>query len=291
MTPERVRFSSHRFPFFVEVTQCSSLACECGELMFELDEASDREELPPDPMCIRIRVDPETWQEVEPPPRSPVAAAIVQEFLRDYPAEQRAVFQKSARRKKDQARRLREYRIPPKDVESGLLIAWGDIISDRTSRDADGSSFLDFFEHEGVQYLVDDLYCANPRCDCREVHLLFVEYHAPQEPGAGATADELFAAIISLDGGLKVDRCFRGTIQDANAIAAAWQASYGDDLEELEWRYHKIKEIAQRTAIPPRKTQISHPFNLDSALSTARVGRNDPCPCGSGMKYKRCCGR
>jgi preprotein translocase subunit SecA len=22
-----------------------------------------------------------------------------------------------------------------------------------------------------------------------------------------------------------------------------------------------------------------------------RVGRNDPCPCGSGKKYKQCCGR
>lgn len=24
-------------------------------------------------------------------------------------------------------------------------------------------------------------------------------------------------------------------------------------------------------------------------LSNARIGRNDPCPCGSGKKYKRCC--
>ena len=23
----------------------------------------------------------------------------------------------------------------------------------------------------------------------------------------------------------------------------------------------------------------------------AKVGRNQPCPCGSGKKYKRCCGR
>jgi uncharacterized protein YecA (UPF0149 family) len=23
---------------------------------------------------------------------------------------------------------------------------------------------------------------------------------------------------------------------------------------------------------------------------TADVGRNDPCPCGSGKKYKKCCG-
>lgn len=23
----------------------------------------------------------------------------------------------------------------------------------------------------------------------------------------------------------------------------------------------------------------------------SRVGRNDPCPCGSGKKYKQCCGK
>ncbi|MCL2318567.1 MAG: SEC-C metal-binding domain-containing protein, partial [Treponema sp.] len=25
--------------------------------------------------------------------------------------------------------------------------------------------------------------------------------------------------------------------------------------------------------------------------SAPKVGRNDPCPCGSGKKYKKCCGR
>ena len=24
--------------------------------------------------------------------------------------------------------------------------------------------------------------------------------------------------------------------------------------------------------------------------AVAKVGRNDPCPCGSGKKYKKCCG-
>jgi len=24
-------------------------------------------------------------------------------------------------------------------------------------------------------------------------------------------------------------------------------------------------------------------------MSTSKVGRNDPCPCGSGRKYKNCC--
>lgn len=26
------------------------------------------------------------------------------------------------------------------------------------------------------------------------------------------------------------------------------------------------------------------------AQSTKKVGRNDPCPCGSGKKFKKCCG-
>jgi len=28
----------------------------------------------------------------------------------------------------------------------------------------------------------------------------------------------------------------------------------------------------------------------DAAAAARKVGRNDPCPCGSGRKYKKCCG-
>lgn len=31
--------------------------------------------------------------------------------------------------------------------------------------------------------------------------------------------------------------------------------------------------------------------NIDTAKKVQKVGRNDPCPCGSGKKYKYCCGR
>lgn len=30
---------------------------------------------------------------------------------------------------------------------------------------------------------------------------------------------------------------------------------------------------------------------MKQSISTTKVGRNDPCPCGSGKKYKKCCGR
>ena len=32
------------------------------------------------------------------------------------------------------------------------------------------------------------------------------------------------------------------------------------------------------------------PVNPD-VRTTTKVDRNDPCPCGSGLKYKKCCGR
>ena len=28
----------------------------------------------------------------------------------------------------------------------------------------------------------------------------------------------------------------------------------------------------------------------EAAKAQVKAGRNDPCPCGSGKKYKRCCG-
>ena len=34
---------------------------------------------------------------------------------------------------------------------------------------------------------------------------------------------------------------------------------------------------------------IQNPATGDSPASSAKIGRNDPCPCGSGKKYKKCC--
>ena len=31
--------------------------------------------------------------------------------------------------------------------------------------------------------------------------------------------------------------------------------------------------------------------SISNRNSTPKIGRNDPCPCGSGKKYKKCCGK
>ncbi len=31
-------------------------------------------------------------------------------------------------------------------------------------------------------------------------------------------------------------------------------------------------------------------LNPQQVVKSEKIGRNDPCPCGSGKKYKKCCG-
>jgi uncharacterized protein YecA (UPF0149 family) len=46
-----------------------------------------------------------------------------------------------------------------------------------------------------------------------------------------------------------------------------------------------LKKI-KRIACNPREQD----FDISVEKSSMKVGRNDPCPCGSGKKYKRCHG-
>lgn len=67
----------------------------------------------------------------------------------------------------------------------------------------------------------------------------------------------------------------------------------------LEKRKALEEEIAEKKAIIAEKDRIiaglqqMHDYlqmRVDEMNSISKVGRNDPCPCGSGKKYKHCCG-
>lgn len=53
-------------------------------------------------------------------------------------------------------------------------------------------------------------------------------------------------------------------------------ARYGISRDELNQRFKDYQASRRQMA-------------LEEELITKRVGRNDPCPCGSGKKYKKCC--
>ena len=57
---------------------------------------------------------------------------------------------------------------------------------------------------------------------------------------------------------------------------------------------HTPNEIHEKYEKPNLRPLSNKPFNFNSAnvidMKTRRkIGRNDPCPCGSGKKYKKCC--
>jgi len=57
-----------------------------------------------------------------------------------------------------------------------------------------------------------------------------------------------------------------------------------DEIEEAFQR-RKKKELEQARMAGAGDMQVQQVVR-----SGAKVGRNDPCPCGSGKKYKKCCG-
>jgi preprotein translocase subunit SecA len=58
-----------------------------------------------------------------------------------------------------------------------------------------------------------------------------------------------------------------------------------DELEE-EFQRRKRRELEQARMAGGGEYQQVHQV----VRSGAKIGRNDPCPCGSGNKYKKCCG-
>jgi preprotein translocase subunit SecA len=54
---------------------------------------------------------------------------------------------------------------------------------------------------------------------------------------------------------------------------------------------HTPNEIFEKFEKPNLRPLPDEPFEFDAAEMKIgnKVGRNDPCPCGSGKKYKKCC--
>jgi len=77
------------------------------------------------------------------------------------------------------------------------------------------------------------------------------------------------------------------------------ELSLGIDFEKLyynmldakaDWLYTLPEWDAILT--PERRREITKEFrSAKTFVSAALAGRNDPCPCGSGKKYKNCCGK
>lgn len=109
-----------------------------------------------------------------------------------------------------------------------------------------------------------------------------------------------------------VDEWCEGYMRGVGLAAKAW-SSGGPEVkkllqpirsftEETDWAGHDLPDPKAADALRDSITHNArelHAFWLAKRSAgkvpvrrgTPRVGRNDPCPCGSGSKFKRCCNR
>ena len=74
---------------------------------------------------------------------------------------------------------------------------------------------------------------------------------------------------------------------DAQQFGAAVQANTAERTAQSAFN----GDTARRQAASGAMQQRTQSANATVRRTMPKVGRNDPCPCGSGKKYKQCCGR
>lgn len=74
------------------------------------------------------------------------------------------------------------------------------------------------------------------------------------------------------------------------AIEILTQALKIEEIDERAEIKLRLKEIYEDCGMFEEAKLIAND-NLKAPVRKKKIGRNDPCPCGSGKKYKRCCGK
>ena len=70
------------------------------------------------------------------------------------------------------------------------------------------------------------------------------------------------------------------------------------DFPKLYWNMHEAKadwlyglKAWNQILAPEEQQRLTREYRTSKIVRHEKIGRNDPCPCGSGKKYKLCCGK
>ncbi len=133
---------------------------------------------------------------------------------------------------------------------------------------------------DGRTETVYDAYCIRPWCGCTTVPVSFIPVIEGREAGGPAFPSLMYdyrsRSWDSPENFQKVSY----TPAEHTALMlkqipgfAAILKKRHERLKTMYARYRKENRLGGPAATPPAP------------------GRNDPCPCGSGKKYKKCCGK
>lgn len=129
------------------------------------------------------------------------------------------------------------------------------------------------------EYVIFEHYCVSPTCDCKNL-VADIQEIGPNHKATGKSV-----ATIYYDWSSSETNCDPILHNESpnNKIALDLLAVYKKHVHQagyltrIKTQYAKIKAFASDDQTQPI---LNHQKN---------IGRNDPCPCGSGKKYKKCC--
>ena len=132
-----------------------------------------------------------------------------------------------------------------------------------------------------LEILIDDQYCLKSDCDCMHSALTIMKIKDDKE------LDGYLAPAILYNynkNNWEIERHSRQCSSDEiRAIIEELKKSIPDISNILKSRHNKLRIMYRNYRV--KKNLITAPV-----INAEKVGRNDPCPCGSGKKYKKCCG-
>ena len=80
----------------------------------------------------------------------------------------------------------------------------------------------------------------------------------------------------------------RMQLENPEELAAAERKRRAEAEQQMQFQHAQANELGASTTDAAEQQPLrAAPFVRDDR----KVGRNEPCPCGSGKKYKQCCGR
>lgn len=290
-----VWFSSCANPFVVTPAYCLNLECSCRDVRLRLTEIEPQGKSLPNPLTFEVRVCLENWTEPEPPERSARVASLVRELLAEYPPTAIQALVDDLKQQRATEQRLGTHRFDLDD--RGALICYSDVVQPNGGLQQGGQHGF-FLTHGGQDYLIEDHYCPTPDCDCREVHFEFWKRtsipDARTKAGRRIKVIQFLMATCNFSGEVREVRFTEADATTTREILTAWQRQCAGLRDELQRRYQQVKAIGERS-FPPTPTvtspAVSSRPHEPARNVTPRTGRNDPCPCGSGRKFKRCCAR
>ncbi len=286
----RIRFTSCKNPFLIVEQYCKNLWCDCNEAILNFIETDELQQPIINPIRFNIYLNLETGQENKKQERHENVQLLVDEFINDLSDETKTQFKKNYNAAKENRVNVENFlNNKSKKITKGNLVSYSEVFSDKGGMAYGGRGAGFSFNREDDIYYIDDLYCINPDCECKEVKLVF--FRLREQTGQ---ISQSFDATITLNGKFKIEDNYECTGKEARNIVDEWKRSDRNATEVLKKRYAKMKEIGQRLFKKEmgemRKTE-KKVEKVKNVEKKEKIGRNMPCPCGSGKKYKKCCGK